>query len=372
LTPWPQIRNLVLASGIFLLILGFIINRRYHLIILKSEFFSAIFITFFFIYGLLRGNNTIYILYDFSILATPIVVFYLSRSFFLYNKRNFVCSRDIDLAIVLIIISFFWNVIDVFAMLILSIGIYQLNHKIVLKKTVYFLILILFIILKFSSAKTLLLLVPFLSFFYLFAEKKYSKLVLITALIFIGLFIFSLLSVDFYYSTEILRKPYVMIRDLDFELLYNAIFNLDTFLLWSAIDISTGQRLFELITVINDSYSVFIGNGLGASFDLSATKDLSIVVRRSSGVVDSVRVFHLALSWLIAKTGLLGLGLFVYLYILIYKDVVRYQTTYFRRFAQLSFLTYFILFNITFGRYFFLYFFPLLFGYLWSLAYDEI
>jgi hypothetical protein len=80
------------------------------------------------------------------------------------------------------------------------------------------------------------------------------------------------------------------------------------------LDLSTAQRVFELLVVVDtiskNTITLFFGMGLGGSIDISATQDNS-VLRSHFGDTQSVRVLHLGVSWVLLKGGIVGLAAYI-------------------------------------------------------------
>ena len=90
--------------------------------------------------------------------------------------------------------------------------------------------------------------------------------------------------------------------------LSNLVFN--PVLIFSFLDVSSGERIFELLQALNrinqDWFHFLFGFGLGSGIDVSGTMDKS-VLRAHSGDTEDVRVVHLAITWFLLKGGMVGL-----------------------------------------------------------------
>ena len=161
-------------------------------------------------------------------------------------------------------------------------------------------------------------------------------------------------------------KVFALINYFDFQGILKAFRTVDNKLIWSAVDISTGQRLFELLTVIDelrDGGNLIFGEGLGGAANLSETKDLSIVTRRANGDVSNVRVFHLMITWILNKMGILGLFFFfTYLWSVFQRTGCKLRDR--KRILYYSVcIAFFFKSFVTFGAFLVHYYFPILFGY---------
>lgn len=138
--------------------------------------------------------------------------------------------------------------------------------------------------------------------------------------ILLGLFLavgVAILSLPFVLDTEAGAKLTLLLNNANFSgLMSFSVSNLilNPILIFKFLDVSTGERLFELLQAVHkidqDWFHLLFGFGLGAGIDLSATMDKS-VLRAHSGDTDDVRVVHLAVTWFLLKGGLAGL--FAYL-----------------------------------------------------------
>ena len=88
--------------------------------------------------------------------------------------------------------------------------------------------------------------------------------------------------------------------------------------LFGLADASTGQRLFEASRVfeaISELPYWLVGRGLGAEIDLTGTADPSVLLAYGSDL--DVQVVHLGLMYILLKGGLLGIGVFIWISILV-------------------------------------------------------
>ncbi len=81
------------------------------------------------------------------------------------------------------------------------------------------------------------------------------------------------------------------------------------------LDVSTAQRVFELSQTIDvigsNALSLVAGKGLGASIDVSDTRDSSVVRAFGGKGLESVRMVHLGVTYSLLKGGLIGLLLYL-------------------------------------------------------------
>ena len=87
------------------------------------------------------------------------------------------------------------------------------------------------------------------------------------------------------------------------------------------LDTSTAHRVYELNQVlksIGGSYfTVLFGKGLGATVDISGTRDASVILaHKGRQNLGAVRVVHIGPAYVLLKAGVLGLCVYIYIIIL--------------------------------------------------------
>jgi hypothetical protein len=122
-----------------------------------------------------------------------------------------------------------------------------------------------------------------------------------------------LISLPFIFETTAGTKLSLVMNNINLSGLMNLplsnlVFN--PILIFSFLDISSGERIFELLQALNkinqDWFHFLFGFGLGGGIDVSGTMDKS-VLRAHSGDTEDVRVVHLAVTFFLLKGGIIGL-----------------------------------------------------------------
>lgn len=368
----PQIPNILFILPAFVFMVIYTIKA----LKLRSKFTAGIqevlylgIVSLFLIYGIVMGNSVKNILYDIIILVGPIIIYLVAKNYFVALPKN---SENLDLRIsinkalliAILVIPFFGGAIALFLLVILYFVIYT-KKKIGLK---YLLFIILVIsLIAFRGSKTYLLILAF-NFIIIQYIRGNARIGIFVLSIFSGFIMY--LNIYHYDSVSSVSKTafklFALFNNIDFELMVSSLFSLNAELIWEAVDISTGQRIFEFISVLNElvtENNLLLGKGLGGTADLSATQDLSIVVRRESGDVSNVRVFHLMITWMLNKTGILGLLLFVTYLITLFRRHNKNLNKSSKFIYYSIWIAFIFRISITFGSFLVHYYFSILFAY---------
>jgi len=87
-------------------------------------------------------------------------------------------------------------------------------------------------------------------------------------------------------------------------------------IIFHVMDVSSAERIFEFLEAIRKIstgwFHIIFGNGLGAGVDLSGSGDNGVLAAHS-GDTEDVRVVHLALTWFLLKSGVVGLTSYIVL-----------------------------------------------------------
>ncbi len=292
-----QVANLLIVIPLLLLVIEIIILKNREIIITKTEL-TYIFIVFVYAaYGAVKEFGFIYVLKDILILILGPVAFNIGRT---CSKLNYLSreefkklARRSGLGLFLIFITI---PIAITHLLILI--------KKEINKENIIIVFALLIHTFLTASKSI-----FLAFIlYIFIKNKWFKSYKLIILIFIILYVVFNFVIIYEFNNSFVRKSLAFYDSFSFIELINIVKNVDLNAVW-VFDVSTAQRLYEFLLIINEMSlnKIIFGHGLGYSVDMSNSLDLSILERTTENSIDNVRTFHLMVTWLLAKTGLIGI-----------------------------------------------------------------
>ncbi len=304
-----------------------IVNRVWAalLLVLFFKYFIRVFLSFnhylflliiFSFWGLFNGNPVKFVISDFFLFLVPLVFYYYARSFNLtINKIN------------VFLMPYFK--IMFFSVLLIFSGKLFFGNNFVFKRIrldVDYLIVMSYLFVNFSFREMISyiwkILVLFYTFFshkvfliQLFAtviysqRKKFFNLILIILTLFFFNYLLSLQHVELTGEKK-LKSFYKHLSVGSMEVVKEFIAEPDC--AFDYFDPSTAERIYEFFVVFNKNrknpLTLLLGQGLGGYADLSLTGDTSVIKAHKGKL--KTRVFHLGVTVIFCKFGMLGIVYF--------------------------------------------------------------
>ncbi|MDF9799718.1 hypothetical protein OKW21_004981 [Catalinimonas alkaloidigena] len=261
----------------------------------------------YFIYGLIRGNPLIFVLSDFFLLCIPVTFYVLAKqkNITFFVKQYLILFELLLIPIILCRFLFSYNFYFDYNVLLVFFLFYIVDQK-YYKAIIIFLVLIyVYSVGKIFFIQLTIILVSFLIF-----NRK-------TFLVSIAIFVIGILILnlqiklqDFKSTSEGLNKVYLLINSFDYKSLHlvNRLSEIPSYAFYF-LDPSTAQRVYEFFLIVQKSslsfIQLFFGQGLGGYVSMNNTGDSSVVIAHQGNM--EIKVFHLGISYVLCKFGLLGI-----------------------------------------------------------------